>query len=650
MGKLKADEIYKRIKKGRDHLAKWREDAKESYDFVASDQWSDDEKAQLEEEGRPEIVFNRTARTVNTVTGLEVQNRQEVRYIPREQNDLGVNDVLTAAAKWARDNCDAEDEESESFQDLIITGIGCTETRMDYEQDADGQIIIDRVDPIEMGYDPSSKKRNIDDARYIFREKKLSIEEFKELFPDAEPSITGEQDELFDTELHDNTNSDYDDDRAEQIEKQRLVTVTQFQYWVREPFHRVLGQDGQMQEFSTERFGKIKDQVKEMGLRSIKQHKRVYYKAFMNGSEELEHKKLESQEGYTFKFMTGMRNRNKNTWFGLVHLMKDPQRWANKWLSQILYILNSNAKGGAFVEEGAFSNPRKAEEDWSSPDALITLTAGGLAKIQERSMGQYPVGLDKLLNNALESINDVPGVSLEMMGLASRDQSGILEQQRKQSGITILAIFFDSLRRYRKEQGRTLADFIQQFISDGRLIRIVGEQGAQIIPLIRDELTYKFDVVVDDTPTSPNQKERVFALMRELIPVFQAAGQPMPPEMMDYLPLPENVIQQIKQRLAQSNQPDPVQEQAKQLELQGKDLENQETHSKTVLNFAKADKEGAVSNDEQAQADMKRGEISGNLNLQREKMLNDVAIKREKTLLDAEIKLEAQDLQRSNNG
>ena len=115
-----AEKIVKNLKESRDHFSNWRGEARESYDFFAGEQWDNDDVEKLEEEGRPAVVFNKVCRTINAVAGLELQNRQGVSYYPRGNEDSGVNDLLTGAAQWVRDNCDAEDEESESFQ--IVTG------------------------------------------------------------------------------------------------------------------------------------------------------------------------------------------------------------------------------------------------------------------------------------------------------------------------------------------------------------------------------------------------------------------------------------------------------------------------------------------------------------------------------------------------
>ena len=50
-------------------VQKWRKEAKESFQFFAGEQWSDEDKRVLEAKSRVPVVFNRIAPLVNAVVG-----------------------------------------------------------------------------------------------------------------------------------------------------------------------------------------------------------------------------------------------------------------------------------------------------------------------------------------------------------------------------------------------------------------------------------------------------------------------------------------------------------------------------------------------------------------------------------------------------
>jgi hypothetical protein len=147
-------------------------ESKEDFGFVAGDQWTTDEKAQLKDQLRPEIVFNRAITIIKAVAGFEINGRHEIQFLPRTIEDAALNETLTGASKWMADECDGEDEESEAFQDSLICGLGCTENRMDYELDPQGMYVESEVDPLEMYWHYTARKKNISDAQRIWRLKK----------------------------------------------------------------------------------------------------------------------------------------------------------------------------------------------------------------------------------------------------------------------------------------------------------------------------------------------------------------------------------------------------------------------------------------------------------------------------------------------
>ena len=205
---LDNDEILKqaksRYKEARQHSSAWREEARLCFDFRAGNQWKEEDKLALLEQLRMPTTFNRVDPYVRAIAGLEAGNRQEVRFIPREMGDVAVNELYTETVRWIRDQSDAEFEEADAFLDAVISGIGATETYMDYDDDPEGKVCIDHLDCLtEVVWDPAAKKRNLTDRKYDFRLKKdLEYDEIAAMFPDQIDQIgdIGSGNEWQDTE------------------------------------------------------------------------------------------------------------------------------------------------------------------------------------------------------------------------------------------------------------------------------------------------------------------------------------------------------------------------------------------------------------------------------------------------------------------
>lgn len=563
-----ATTAWSRWKASRKHLDKWITEAKESYDFVAGRQWEQADIDTLTEQQRPVITFNRTGTTVDAVSGYEINGRQDVTFIPRSIEDSGPAEVESDAARYFRGECDAEDEESDSFYDVLVCGLGWVGHSMDYEENPEGMLAIERVDPLEMGYDPSAIKRNLADMRWNVRGKWFDRTVAKLRWPDADwlqiPLEGATEDEVDErSPINVPENAFYRSGSAEGYDHQRnKVFILEHTWFELEPFYSVANpQSGQLEKLTPDEHGKIKKAMEAQGLpplQSVKRTKRVFKRSFVCGKITLEEGDAPCPEMFHYQAMTGKRDRNKNHWFGLVRAMKDPQRWANKWMSQQLHIINSNAKGGIDYEEGAFADVSQVERNQSKPGATLKIEAGYFDKVRRTAPVQIPPNVFQLMEYAITSLRDVTGVNVELLGTADRNQPGVLEHQRKQAAMSILAPMFDSQRRYRKNAGRLEMYFIKEFLSDGRLIRIVGEEDAEYVPLTKKEGFTEYDIIVDEAPTAPNQKEAAFATIMQILPALMKMGIPTPPEVLDYVPgLPTKLASEWKKLLTKP--PDPKQ-------------------------------------------------------------------------------------------
>jgi len=627
IGPDKDGDLFRRLKgwtkSAIDHLAEWRKEADEAYDFYNGYQWSDDELAIFEADGRPAPVFNLVQINIDAVAGLEVNNRQDVKYLPRTAGDVQVDELLSSAAMWVRDQAKSEREESDAFTDAAITGIGLTETR---KRDEDA-IAIDRRDPRTAFWDKNATKRNLADRRYGGRAVWMDLDEAQEMFPDVAAIELNAKWAMFG--INDSTTRDEQKDYPE---------------------HQREG-EGIPESGRPKRVCMV-----EVEWYDFEGGKKVYKQAFLGQTSVLEVNPLEA---WAYNFITAKRDEKKKTWYGIVRALKDPQKILNKFLATVVHILASNAKGGLLYERGAFADQRKAEEDWSNPQKNVEVTEGALAagRIKPRESPPLPQGAVMLIEFTMQNISRVSGINVELLGSADRDQPASLEMQRRQSAVSTQASLFDSKRFYHEEQGRTLLALMKTLPPE-TLVRVTVDpfdpQQAQLMlppqPMTNDpqalaqwqqqtqqaqqqiaqaeegkkremfvamntimrafsDESMKFDIIVDEAPSSPNQQQEVLSKLA----ILSQNGVQLPPQaqavVIENIGLPSTIADDLAKAVGGM---DPEKQQMQQQlqqgaqQLQAVQLENQQLKADKSIEAQKVqvDQMRAETDRQKAQADI----------------------------------------------
>ena len=615
--KLSDDDLHQELVQwftdAKESSANWRKEAKRCFDHRAGHQWPDDVMETMADT-EVDVTFNRIDVFVSAVTGLETINRTEARYIPRVANNTAAgmaSSILDAAARYVDDDSDSVTHQSEAFADMVTCGMGWTEDMVDWYSNPDGDIKCLRLDPLYVYWDPSATDKNLADAKVIGRIKMMRGRDISDEFDVPEDDwLSGSQftdrwdDDNIDADVW-NSRDPYlsDDNESRKRKLDKTHPVMQVQWCELEPAWKVEG----MGIISEDEYSTLKEQyesqvpqiaaasgVEVPPLVASKIRRKRWRQAFAVGGTILDSGDAPSQEGPTLQCMTGRRDRNKRMWYGLVRCLMDPQDWTNKLFGKTLAIMQYNSHGGGYLAEAsAFVDPSEAEDTLADYSKITWLNDGALqaGRVTNKPAIPYPTGLDRLMQVANNMFVDVSGISLELLGLANRDQPGVLESQRKQSGMTILAWAFDAMRAYRRARGRVLASLIQQYISDGRLIRIYNPQeGAeQFIPLMRDETAIEYDIVVNDSPRSTNEQERVLAIILQLAPILERFGAMPPIEVLDHLPLPTALVEKWKQKITEE-QENQEQQMAMQIAMQKEASEVAKNQADAALKQAQAQK------------------------------------------------------------
>lgn len=610
------DELKECIIADIEHSNNWRVAAKEEFSFVAGPgQWETDDIEKLRDEKRPPVTFNKTLKFIRAVCGIEVNNRQQTTYIasdPTEAGEVKANEMATQGGEWMDAQCNALRKKSRAFRDLLICGMGWGESVMSWDEDPRGKYVLERCNPLEMGWDHNARDQNLMDAKRRWRCRKMLLSEAKDFLA----GLGIDPRDFTDTELDatwaadvgapkDSTKTKEQKEKREDnmlpYEGKREVHIVQVQWCEFERYFRTINPAVSQDPTAPPTVDMSEDEFKKANkasgnkLPGARLRRKVYKQAFLGG------KLLKSMDGprpdgFTLHCMTGEADDNEGTWFGLVRVMRDPQVWANKFFSQLMHIVNSTAKGGILFETDAVTDARTFMQNYAKPNAATEVAAGAISKgkIMAKPGVGVTSGVAALLQIANDAFGDTTGINLELMGLADRDQPGVLEAQRKQAAMTILATLFDSLSLWEQERGQTKLYFLQTYLADGRLIRIHGDDGMQAIRLLKSSVFGKFDCIVDDAPSSTNMKEKAWQGLQLLLPAVQdKLTPPFVAMLLDYVPfLPSKLVEGLK---ALIRKPDPGAQKAQEIEMAGREAEiekdkagAEKDRTGAVLNMAKA--------------------------------------------------------------
>jgi len=215
--------------------------------------------------------------------------------------------------------------------------------------------------------------------------------------------------------------------------------------------------------------------------------------------------------GFTYEFITGIpfEQRDGTRFYGFVDMAKGPQDFKNVLYSNLLTQYMASPKGTLIMEEGLPENTNQFANDYAKLGGIMFVPDGMVAQMDTRSKvleaGQFPAMPKELL--AI-----VEGGVEAMLGINSLDGdlrriSGKVADQANRASSTILAIYFDSLKRYRKRFGMLNLKFLQAAYDSKEMARIVGGEVGQFLAGIDDwPEVFRFDVKVEENPTTVSEQ------------------------------------------------------------------------------------------------------------------------------------------------
>ena len=659
---MKSDfEIAKRWKKDlkstKDGLSRQYRNTQDNQAFYAGDiidYWIGAQSTdQFGVRKRAMVQINKVKPYVNAVKGFMAQNRREAKYeacINGNKIQELYSDYANGMRKYVRARTYADQKETQQSGDMLICGYGAIETAMSYTNgqsttDPNGQIIMGRLDPEMVGWDPFAKEPNLLDSRWCFYEQIYDLDDALDLFQDAK------DDDFEDASDDDLAGGDggykfyarggrYNKIKETSLDwsdqKSSKVKVYFYQWYEYETFYRA---DNPLKQVQDPRLAAIlmmhleamaqemnQDQqdmfafdpkseiltfdkeIKEKLLKLFPQmeayeyRRKAYYSAVISKEHIFTKYRNPSQQGFTVKFKTGDYDSKNKIWTGMVNSMREPALYYNKALTELMFIIGSNSKGGVLVEEDAVDDMQKFEQQYSKTDAVVVVASGGLEKIREKKSPYAVTGYENIIQLAANDVNEVTGIDKTFLGSSeNKQETGLLQARRIKQVCSTLACYFDSDTLYQTEHARLLLDFMRIYAenNDGGLFSILGENGrTQFLQISKDKLVAEYDVTIQEAPQGPEEKlefaQTLTAMGDKLLTIDPATAKAIYGVAVKNLPLEHADQQQLLQLLIPpQGQINPqmvakMQQQLQQLMSQATQTQLAEVASKANANNARA--------------------------------------------------------------
>jgi len=540
----------------------WRTQSQEDYKFYAGDQDTPEVKSLLAAQNRPNSTYNEIKPKIDMLIGIAAQSRSDGTVLPVGQEDAPIAETLNGTLLHFRRKLRMKQKELDCFGHTVKAGRSLMYFWIDRSNPFKPVTITKRIPGFQFGIDPDSVELDLSDARYLYVDKWVTEDEYKELFPQADKTvITSVGDRYANVPAFFNEASN----------RYRLVELwyksKENVVWFIDPMsgkenwlfpgafikYRTTLLNGIELEGGQTFQLKIAADLPGMGSK-----KDIYRYMILSGDiihEEGVSPYKSERIGFPAVMYGAYRSDDTNVFFGAITLAKDIQRAFNTVRRQLVHLIQTLPKGILVHEAGSILNIEDYEIRSNQPNFHLEVSQGGINRYKfEKQPSISPIysQLDMTFSSGMK---DVTGIQDDLMGIqqSSRDP-GIAVQLRQQSGLTVLYTLFDNYQDARIRGNIILLALIQQYVNYETVIRIEGQQGMEHLQIntefnpqnegFNDITAGEYDFVVDEVDESPTQRMMIARLLADMN--HNNPGMIPPDIILEYSNAPFSVKQRVR--------------------------------------------------------------------------------------------------------
>jgi hypothetical protein len=528
--------------------------------FFAGDQtlWND-LYANLPANRRRQFNFNRIRRVINMISGYQRRNRKSTICVPVENGDEETADQFTKVFMWLNQQEGILETISDSYEGALVAGMNLLQVWVDYRSDpVSGNIKVDNCSYNSFLIDPFFRKHDLSDCNAIWKRSFLTKREACSLMPGHDEeilSMTGDSQRDGKFQFMPETYN---------YGMKNLVTYDEYYYRTYRPQKMLVDtQTGQVMEWKHPDEDGLKKFLQTYPqMTSIMQDiPTVNVAIVVSGKVLYDGQNPMGIDSYPFVPVMAYYTPEipYYPWRiqGVVRGLRDAQYLYNRRKIIELDIFESQINSGFKYKEDSLVNPK---------DIFLSGQGRGLALKAEAQMSdveqiqapQVPPSMMQLSESLAGEIQQISGVSEEMLGSAVDEKAGILAMLRQGAGLTTLQGLFDKLDRSQKLLGKIILEVIQNNFTPGKVSQIL--EGKEPSQQFYNKAFGKYDASVEEGLNTTNQRQMQLLQLLQL----KEVGVPIPDDVL----LEACTVQNKKELMQKINDARQKQEQAAQAQQQ----------------------------------------------------------------------------------
>jgi hypothetical protein len=447
-----------------------RKDELDDLKFFAGEQWPSHTLIERTDQRRPCLTINKVPTFVHQVTNEERMNRPAIGFSPiGDKGDPDVARMLAGVVRYWERECQAEIAYDWGFESTVKIGEGYWRTVTCYaEPDSFQQTVaVQRIrNTFTVYLDPAHQDPTGADAKYAFITDMVPREEFKALWPDADPmnwQQGGPGDGLKDWITQDRV---------------RIAEYFSIEYDERQLVHLANGHVGYEDELDE---GARRLEV--INRRTAHVPKVIWSK--MSGVEILEE---EDWLGTTIPIVKVIGDEidieGKVKYAGIIRFAKDAQRSYNYAVSAETEIIALQPKAPYVGVEGQFEGH---EEEWKQSNVKnmpyleykqTDLTGQPAPPPQRQPFPTQPSAWAALKQAAAQDMNATTGIRFDAtLQEKTYDESGRALRELRRAGDVGSFHYTDNCARSLRRQGEIFLELIPKLLDTKQIITILRENG-----------------------------------------------------------------------------------------------------------------------------------------------------------------------------